>query len=73
MQMFKNAKWKTVEAGEVIYSFDRNVFQLKFLMEGLVDIESSQGFSFTIGRWGYSPNARAGGRWLALSNFDWIN
>ena len=72
MQMFKNAKWKTVEACEVIYSFDRNVFQLNFLMEGLVNIESSQGFYFTIGRWGYG-NVRAGGGWLALSNFDWIN
>ena len=50
MQMFKNAKWRTVEAGEVIYSFDKDVFQINFLMEGLVDIECRQGCAFTIGR-----------------------
>ena len=51
-QMFKNARWRTVEAGEVIYSCEKDIFQLNFIMEGLVHIHTCPGRDFTVGRWG---------------------
>ena len=50
-QMFKNARWRTVDAGEVIYSCDKDIFQLNFIMEGLVHVHTCPGRNFTIGRW----------------------
>lgn len=49
LQIFKDATRRKFKAGEVLYCFDKDIFQLNFIIDGLVKLELQNGVNFNLG------------------------